>query len=204
MNGFRNIYVAHFLGMCLVVAFISACAPNNKSANSVDANSDSSRSILEGSMVVARPVPPIDPSATESMLGFLPFHASQVGYWLSIDTVDRSLTLMEGANQISSVKGEGVENLRTGQYQLLHKQRSALWYAPDDYFTLRNLSIPGPGDKSRYRRGALGSFVLFLDKDTPIHDGPVWSAEIGGVKLNEPDISSIYYRLPVGAPIEVK
>jgi hypothetical protein len=111
---------------------------------------------------------------------------------------------MEGDKEISVSSGEGFENLKPGTYHVLHKQRNALWYAPDSYFSSRSLPLPAQGDRSRFRRGALGEFVLYVDKETPIHSGPVWSAEVGGVRLGSADLSRMYYSLDVGAPIEVR
>ena len=86
----------------------------------------------------------------------------------------------------------------------MHKQRNPLWYAPDSYFKARLLPLPAEGDRSRFRRGALGEFVLFVDKDTPIHSGPFGSEEIGGIRLEEDDISRLYYQLELGATIRVE
>jgi hypothetical protein len=111
---------------------------------------------------------------------------------------------MDGDKEVNVITGEGVEKLKPGIYQLLHKQRNALWYAPDSYFSARDLAIPAQGDRSRYRRGALGDFVLYIDKDTPIHNSPIWDDEIGGVRLDDADMSRLYYALEVGAAVEVR
>lgn len=111
---------------------------------------------------------------------------------------------MNGDTVAQAFSGEGIENLSPGNYNLLHKQRNALWYAPAGYFQKRNQQVPPDGDRSRFRRGALGAFALFLNKETPIHSGPVWSDEIGGIRLSENDISRLYYAVELGAPIEVQ
>ncbi len=156
-------------------------------------------------IAVSRPVPVATDGSAASILGFMPLQAkTHVGSWLSIDRSSKNLALMEGERQVNLLSGEGVTELKPGTYHIVHKQRSALWYAPDSYFAARNEPVPAQGDKNRYRRGALGEFVLYLDKDTPIHNGPIWSAEIGGVRLSDSDISRLYYSLDIGSTIEVR
>jgi hypothetical protein len=145
------------------------------------------------------------------MLGFLPgtipalvTPAQRVGTWISIDRAQQKLTLFDGAAAIGSFGGEGFDKLPAGSFHLILKQRNPLWYAPDSYFTARNLTVPAPGDRSRFRRGALGDFAVFLDKKTALHSGPVWSSDIGGLRMEENDLSRVYYQLDLGALVEVK
>ena len=163
-----------------------------------------SEMLANGQIVIARPIPKISTTDELKMFGFLPIQGVHAGAWLSLDTATSSLTLMEGDSALTTSKVEGLPQLRPGKYQVLHKQRSALWYAPDSYFSARDIPIPGQGDKSRYRRGALGEFVVYLSKDFPVHSGPVWSPDIGGLRLSELELSKIYYKIPVGADVEVK
>ena len=137
-------------------------------------------------------------------LGFLPAIGAYAGHWLSIDTSAKKVVLMEGDRVVDAAAVENLGNVKAGTYQLLHKQRNPLWYAPDGYFSRRNLKVPPQGDRSRYRRGALGDFALFIDKDTPIHSSPVWADDVGGIRVAEGDLSRLYYRLDVGSFIEVK
>ena len=167
--------------------------------------SDSVRSQLDertagsGSIVLAnRTTEPL------SMFGFLPTSLSQAGSWVQIDTQAKKLVLMDGDKVVFETAADGADHLAPGKYQVLHKQRSALWYAPDAYFTSRSLPVPPEGDRARFRRGALGDFAIFLGKDLPVHSGPVWSSEIGGVRLDEADISRLYYSIDVGGSVEVK
>jgi len=161
--------------------------------------------LSDGVIVLSRPAPMVSNVSGEiSALGFLPVQAAPSGVWLAINSAGTTLSLMDGDKVLSSVSGEGIQKIKPGEYKLMHKQRSALWYAPDSYFSARNLPVPPQGDRLRFRRGALGDFVLFINKETPIHSGPIWLDEIGGIRMNENDISRIYYRLPVGATIEVK
>lgn len=115
-----------------------------------------------------------------------------------------TIAVIEDGRVVQSVRGEGVENLKAGKFQLLHKQRNALWYAPDSYFSLRNLPLPPAGHRERFRRGALGEFVLFVDESTPLHSGPLASSEIGGVRISETDLARIYYSVAPGIPVQVR
>lgn len=172
--------------------------------------SDSVRSQLDeqsagsGSIVLARPMPETRAVGPLSMFGFLPASLSQAGSWVQIDTQAKKLSLMDGDKVVFEAAADGADHLAPGKYQVLHKQRSALWYAPDAYFTSRSLPVPPEGDRARFRRGALGDFAIFLGKDLPVHSGPVWSSEIGGVRLEEAEISRLYYSIDVGGAVEVK
>ncbi len=154
--------------------------------------------------MISRPAPA--PAAMEKLiaLGLLPSYEAENTHWLRIDPHSQTISLMEDGKPTLVSQAQGTQLLHSGRFQLLHKQRNPLWYAPASYFEQRNLPVPPEGDKSRFRRGALGDFVLYLTKDTPIHSGPVWSEDVGGVKVDDSSLSKIYYMLPVGAIIEVK
>lgn len=167
--------------------------------------------LADGAITIARSAPLAQALEPSTMLGFLPgtvpalaSPVERVGTWLSIDRAQRSISLHNGSTEVAKFDAEGVDKLKPGLFPIVLKQRSPLWYAPDSYFSARNLSIPARGDKSRFRRGALGDFVIFLDKSTPLHSGPIWVDEIGGLRLDENDLSRIYYQLDVGSLIEVK
>ncbi len=148
---------------------------------------------------------PIEPIAEPgSAVGFLPNEISHQGSWLSINLMSRTISLMEGDKTLSTSQAQGLSSLKPGKYELRHKQRNPLWYAPDSYFVSRGVPVPPEGDKNRYLRGAFGDFALFIEKDLPIHCSPVWTPEIGGIQISEGDLSKMYYLLPVGAPIEVR
>jgi hypothetical protein len=161
--------------------------------------------LRDGMIAISRPLPGASSIADTRALAFMPvIQATHSGTWLSISSAEKSVKLMSGDSVITSASGDGLEKVTPGTYQLLHKQRNALWYAPDSYFSSRNLTVPPQGDKSRFRRGALGDFVLYINKDTPIHSGPFWSSDIGGIRLDDSELSRIYYQLPVGAEIEIQ
>lgn len=162
-----------------------------------------------GSITLSRAIPAVQQSkgfASQTALGFVPPLAATTaaGRWLSIDVGHRKIALMEGDRILDSADVEQLGPVERGNYQLLHKQRNPLWYAPNSYFSRRRLTVPPQGDRSRYRRGALGDFALFIDKDTPIHSAPIWAEDVGGIRLKEESLSRIYYRLEIGSVIEVK
>ena len=171
----------------------------------------------DGMIMLSRPLNLNSPASNNEqpqmhMFGFMPISNENVnsfvglhsGTWISINRSAGTISLMDGEKEINTTNGEGITDLKPGIYKLLHKQRNALWHAPDAYFIERNQIVPPGGDRARLRRGALGDFVLYINKDTPIHSGPVWTSSIGGVKLDESAISRIYYKVEVGSAVEIK
>jgi hypothetical protein len=160
----------------------------------------------DGALALSRPVPDAAAPALRSdpVLGFMPSRHSEMGQWLRIDRSKSRIELMNGATSVATVSGDGVQSLKPGRYTIALKQKSPVWYAPARYFTDRLLDVPGEGNHDRYRRGALGPYALFLNEQTPIHSGPVWREEIGGVRVEESAMSRIFESLDVGATIEVR
>lgn len=179
-------------------ALVSACSKSPK------LGSDEKVWLKSGQITISKAAPSVSAPRTLNMLGFLPVLGSHAGIWLSIDTQSKKVELMDGNRLISSSMVEEAQNISPGSFQVLHMQKDALWYAPDQYFMKRSLPIPSQGDKARFRRGALGEYAIFLNKDTPIHSGPVYTEEIGGIRLKEADLSKIFYQLQVGSIIDVK
>ena len=192
---------AFLTALALVAGALSGCSlylgGDNVSKSEASLNSS-------GSFMIARQIPAPSSGAVTSARAFAPgFLASRSGTWLKLDRGAKTISVMNGETVVQSVQGEGLDRLTDGQYSILHKQRNPLWYAPESYFSRRGLTSPAEGDRTRFRRGALGSFAIFLAKDLPIHCGPMWSDEIGGVRLAVDDISRLYYALELGAPVEV-
>ena len=157
-----------------------------------------------GSILISGPMPEASSASQRTMLGFLPAEVESRGVWLSLDTARGVLRLMEGLKETLSVRIKEIADVKPGSYELMHKQRDALWHAPEEYFVNRSLSVPPKGDKSRYLRGALGDFVLYISPDLAIHNAPVWTQEIGGIQLNETDIAALYSKCQLGAVVEVE
>lgn len=161
-----------------------------------------------GVLALSRPVPEVGvkplPRA-QSMLGFMPTTHTQEAASVTISRTSNMLELSgAGDSGPRTFPIEGAQNLPVGTYSVLLKQQDPLWYAPDRYFTSRELDIPGQGEKERFRRGALGSHALFLSGETPIHAGPLWSEEIGGVRIEPTAMQALFAALQVGSRVEVR
>jgi hypothetical protein len=188
----------------------------------LDDNNGTSAWNTNGVLALSRPVPEfparLSASLTENhsssgaiaangraMLGFMPTKHSQSQASLTINRTDNSGELSR-PNDFTPHRFtiEGAQQLPVGTYTVLLKQQAPLWYAPDRYFIDRDLNVPGQGARERFRRGALGSQAIFLSGEIPIHAGPLWSAEIGGVRLEPSDISILFEALQVGAEVNVR
>lgn len=183
----------------LAALLFAACSGQNAPSS---ATNNSSSWLREGSITIARPLPAPLELKSQNMLGFIPTTDFD-DVWLEIDTSKRTLKLMQGKQALHTVKEAETSRLEPGAYHLAHKQRHAAWYAPDNYFINRKLPVPAAGHPDRYLRGALGDYVLFVDEDTHLHNGPVWADEVGGIRLDENEIARLYYQLQVGSPIMV-
>ncbi len=88
-----------------------------------------------------------------------------------------------------------------GEYHILHKQATPLWYAPEQYFAARQMDVPAEGDRARYLRGALGEYAIYIDEKTPLHC-TVWTEEIGGIGLSDESLARLFYLLDIGASVK--
>lgn len=189
--------IGRYLFLVMVLPVISACS-------SQYSPSPARRVLADGVVMLARPVPPVS-EVPEAVIGLLPTPlVIRQGNWLSINRSDARISLMQNGVATDSATAEGIKGLKKGSYTIVHKQRKPLWHAPADYFKRRKLPVPAEGDRGRFLRGALGDFVLFIDESTPIYSGPVWTPDLGGVRVDESTLSKIYYLLPVGAAVEVQ
>src|SRR5690606_8603035 len=79
------------------------------------------------------------------IIGFFPltatFNPADNEVWLELDRESRLLKVFKGKKEIKTIKGEGIVALAPGEYPLQHKQKSPLWYAPDEYFENRELRV---------------------------------------------------------------
>ncbi len=215
------------LAFLTVSAFaFSACTADGKLVPSTIFSSGSkylesgtvilSRQIPAKPAVSAKVSPPLSAEASEDgtlrplapLVGYFPpavtYLPAENETWLEINRQNKVLTLYKGKGVIKEIHGEGDVTINPGDYYLQHKQKAPLWYAPNEYFAKRQLNVPPASDRLRYRRGALGKFALFPTTTFPIHCAPIWTKEVGGIRVSATDLSSIYYMLPVGAPIVVK
>ncbi|RMG40387.1 MAG: hypothetical protein D6719_11145 [Candidatus Dadabacteria bacterium] len=158
-----------------------------------------------GQLVLSRPLPHVSAIPAVSAPALLPVRAAASPAWLSLDLEKKTLALLEGEKTIAKFTLQSLpKSLKPGLYPIIHKQRDALWYAPDSYFTARHLPVPQQGDRKRLLRGALGEYVLYIKKDLPIYSGPVEIDQINGLRIDEKTLSRIYYRIEVGGLVEVK
>lgn len=168
--------------------------------------------LASGTIIISHSVPDRETSQPETalapLIGYFPPAASYLPAdnetWLEIDRNSKKVNVYKGKSLIKQIAAEGQVSIDVGEYYLQRKQKQPLWYASDEYFQKRQLSTPTAGDRLRYRKGALGKYALYPTTTFPIHCGPVWSDDVGGLRISSNDLSSIYYMLPVGAPIVVK
>lgn len=186
-----------------LVALLPGCGLN-QSAVKQELNVESANWQSAGSISLFRPVPIFtgDVEAT-SLLGFAPAPSIHLGSWLKINKGSETISLYDGNRQVISAK-MATANLIPGQYTMMHKQQDPTWYAPDSYFSARGLDIPSEGEASRYLRGALGPYALFLSPETPLHCGPIDTTEIGGAKISEEPLAELYASVAVGTPVVVE
>jgi lipoprotein-anchoring transpeptidase ErfK/SrfK len=135
------------------------------------------------------------------MTGILPA-ANEI--WLEIDSGTKTMTLIKGEQRIKSVPMQGEVPLSPGKYALQYKQHFPTWYAPDSYFEKRHLQVPNEQDQSRYLKGALGEYALYPTSTVVIHSSPLWSDEIGGLRVKKNEIAEVFSQLSLGSSIVVK
>lgn len=170
-----------------------------------------------GTIILSREIPAREEIALSSadeaqllspILGYIPpimsFLPADNEFWLELDRQKKTISLYKGSSLLKTIPGEGRIDLAPGQYALQHKQKHPLWYAPDSYFQKRNLEVPPAGHKLRYRRGALGNYVLFPTTTFPIHSAAFWDDDVGGLRISQSDLSSFFSELPLGLSIVVK
>ena len=123
---------------------------------------------------------------------------------LILDTSRKTARLMQSGKELASAKLLDSSGMTPGSYQVAHKQRNPLWYAPQDYFSSRGISVPVEGDKRRYLRGAFGDFALFVSPTEAIHSGPFALSELNGARVEEQDFAKIFYLVEVGDSIKIE
>jgi lipoprotein-anchoring transpeptidase ErfK/SrfK len=94
--------------------------------------------------------------------------------------------------------------MKQGTFSISRKEVNPLWKAPPTYFLRRGLPLPPEGSRERGIRGALGEHAIFIDEGRAIHSGPVWSDDVGGIKISRDDMALLFDSVPVGATVEVR
>jgi lipoprotein-anchoring transpeptidase ErfK/SrfK len=203
--------VGSICGCIFLVLTLSACSFFSESAPVLPALSMAQAS---GSLTLARPVPPlavVDASdGNNALRGFLPVSPTHLTSPLSNTPLNRiihidlsSKTIRFGAGKTGQIQATPNE-LTPGTYRIIHKQESPLWYAPDEYFSVRNITAPAKNDRSRYRKGALGNYALFLTPTLAIHDSSVDAREVGGLRMDSETVKSLFEATSVGSEVVVQ
>lgn len=123
---------------------------------------------------------------------------------LVIETKRHTLTLVVPGAEPVVIKAQGAYTLKTGARSVIKKEVEPLWQASPAYFLRRGLPVPAPDAPFRSLNGALGHKALFLDGAIPLHSGPIWSDDVGGVRVSTHDMAMLFDVLPVGAKVEIR
>jgi hypothetical protein len=159
----------------------------------------------DGTLALLRPIPKQNLSS-EPMARMRPpeMEEPNVPPHLLVHSQSHSLTLALPGSSPVTIQAQGTYALKPGTYSVALKQNEPLWYAPPTYFLRRGIQVPAEGSKARFMRGALGSKAIFLDREIPIHSGPMWTEEIGGLRVSEEDMAKIFDAITVGGKVEVR
>jgi hypothetical protein len=187
-----------------LVAGLSSCILLLLSACSQLLPHSSNSSLLQSGVVaISRPIPlPIGLDhgrlpQTES----IPVAAVES---VIISRVDETITTLNSDGKPIVFRAEGTARLKPGAFTITAKEEHPLWYAPSTYFEKRLIQVPKEGSRDRFRRAALGNKALFLNNSTPIHSGPIWMEEIGGLRITRADMPSLFAMLDIGTRVEVR
>jgi len=159
--------------------------------------------LRDGSITLARPAPQQQQISSDTLLGFLPVQGIDRGNWMAIDPANKIINVMSGSELLARVRIQDIGEIEPGTYGIIHRQQNPLWYAPASYFSRRNLAVPAEGTSERFRKGALGDFALFINKDFSIHNSPVACQDVGGIKLSDEDIALLYEKMGTDSIVEV-
>jgi hypothetical protein len=158
-----------------------------------------------GSLTLSRPVPSdtsaprarLSDKAAESLM------STEVAH-VVVSRSSQTITALQPGSAPQVFKAEGAQHLSQGTFSITVREEKPLWYAPNEYFTKRSLPVPKQGSRSRFMRAALGQRALYLNDQTPIHAGPVWLHEIGGLRIRHSDMEQLYSMVTVGTRVEVR
>ncbi|HMO02705.1 MAG TPA: L,D-transpeptidase [Oligoflexia bacterium] len=169
-----------------------------------------------GRIVISRSAPLIHPAINQnnqidlnSGLAFAPIVNKNQSQNLLTNTIiiDRAQNKVSFSNNNSinsdyQMKKHG--DLPIGEFKVIHKQAEPTWSATKNYFTSRKLEIPKAGDKNLLRRGAYGEFAIFINQKTALHNGKVWSDEVGGIQLADEAIKELFEKVSNGDTVIIK
>lgn len=158
-----------------------------------------------GSLALSRPVPTqgVPTRSHTASLGASTVAESEAAR-IVVSRSDRTITALRPGTPPMVVKAEGAQHLPPGSFSVTVKEENPLWYAPSEYFSKRSLEIPEEGSRARFMRAALGNRALYLNNQAPIHSGPVWLDEIGGIQVRQPEMEQLYSMIAIGTRVEVR
>lgn len=142
------------------------------------------------------------------LLGYFPPRLSKLPanneIWMEFDQAERQLKIYEGKQLLQMVSAESDGKIQCGEYLVQSKQSDPRWYATNQYYTSRGLPVPSDISPERYLQGALGSQALFLSENLAIHSSPLWTKEVGGVRVDRQTLSKVFERAPLGVSVIVR
>jgi hypothetical protein len=121
-----------------------------------------------------------------------------------ISRKDQTITALTPGSTPLVLRTEGASHLTPGSFTITLKEERPLWYAPREYFVKRSLNVPSEGSRDRFKRAALGKKAIYLNNQAPIHSGPVWLGEIGGLRIDQRQMEQLYSMINVGTRVEIR
>jgi len=199
--------------LCFILVIFGSCG----SVKPFNLSAPGSSYLSTGSIVLSRQISEsvVAPNVTASsdakyspILGYIPpmtgILPASNEIWLEINASAKTMTLVKGEQRLKTIPMQGEMPLAPGKYALQYKQHFPTWYAPNSYFEKRNLQVPGDQDQGRYLKGALGEYALYPTSTVVIHSSPIWSNEIGGLRVKKNEIAEVFSQLSLGSSIVVK
>lgn len=120
-----------------------------------------------------------------------------------IETKSHTVTIAAPGQSPVVMRAQGAYALKVGSRTVVGKEINPVWKAPPTYFLRRGLEVPSNDSPSRFLRGALGHKALVLDGAISVHSGPIWSDDVGGVRVSPEDMAFLFEMIPVGATVDV-
>lgn len=198
-----SVPIRFFLTACASSAFILGC--HGRTTVDLDHSSTLlSSKVQPGSVTVARLAPPITNSSgsgVSSSFGFMGSdftrsNSSNLLPSVAPNTIlltlsNETIALNSPATGFKSARASGLNRVTPGNYSIAMKLENPSWYAPDTYFSKRELSVPPANDRLRYRKGAFGSAVVYLNNGIPIHSSEIEDSDVEGIKVPEDLMTSL-------------
>ena len=206
MNRIRVI----FLTICLGV-FLSACSAKQAQVQEIPTLNSSGTIIISGTLPTRSVKKTAASQSSTSYAPLLGYARSNISYLpanneftLEISRAQSVLKIKLGDETVEEFSVDGALYLDAGSYVLERKENNPSWYASNEYFSNRNMDIPFPGDTRRFLRGALGQQAFFASSGLIIHTSPIWSSEVGGLRVDYSRLKSVFENISLGTVIIVR